>query len=412
MAIKRVYIENMSANGSQGVYLGFARLWFYDKNGTRVESGALLKNNGSVCESEKMYIEANYCLNTSYPVFYGVDTTQPLSTYLNRYLGTSVSVQHWFQVVFKTPVESMSKFSIDVRPYTDCSIDSVFKVSFFDEFDNLLAIYEVDPRLHFREKPKYRIITIETPELLEKPKFFVLQDVQDSGVKNYVIDTVEKSIVPRLWEAEYDRTVSKLNATTQNVYYAPDIVFHENKGLTDYSYHTYYQSATVANGVTNVFFEIYFHKPQLINIFEFSTYEGNYASNLKFTVEALDENMNEWVSFGLFEQDNIAQYTLPRFELDNSNYYHRYKITFINIGTGLQLITNRMNFYTYEGQVREVSIASGEDYKKKGMTTVRRVATNNLKKVITQNNKLTFFDGNIFSKKFDLKTEKIRSITI
>ncbi|MCR8994670.1 hypothetical protein [Brevibacillus laterosporus] len=415
MAIKRVYLENMSISNVQSSYFGFARLWFYDKNGDRIDSGTLLKNHVNLCESEKMYIEGDMAYSSSYPVFNAVDTTLPLSSYDNRYMLSSQHAPHWFQVIFKSPVESLSKFTIDTRPYTDCSIDSVFKVSFYDEFDNLLATYEVDPRPHYREKTKYRIHTIETPELMEKPKFYVLQDVQESGTKNYVIDMIEKSIVPRLWNAEYDRVVSELNTSPayhSNICQA-DNVFGENWGLTDYGDYSYYKSSASPNGIVNVFFEIYFHKPQMINAFEFSIYYGNYGTNLKFAVEALDENANEWILLGFFERDNIAQYTLPRFELSNSNYYHRYKITFINIDTyGLQLTTNRMNFYTYEGQIREVSISSGEDYKKKGMSTLNKILTNNLKKVVTQNNKLSFFEGNIFSKKFNLKNEKIRSITI
>jgi hypothetical protein len=411
LAIKRVKLERLCTHTNN--YVGFGRLWFYDKNGVLYQSGAIVKNDSNLGELDNLYVESTSSVNSSYGAVEAVYTNQAINDYASWVWGSSTKPKdnNWFQVVFKTPLEAISKFQIDVKPYVNTELTGVFVVKFYDEYDNLLAKYEIDPSKFHKNKTKYRILTVTTPELMEKPKYAILQDIQPSGTKNYTIKKVEKDAVPVFWSANYDRVTNKVNASPQYQTYSPESVFNDFK-YKEYTYYTYYHSDVVANGVQNVFFEVTFHKPKLINAFEMWTSANTYTKDLKFVVEALDEKENEWIQLGFYEMEFFPQYDFLKVEFDNVNYYHKYRIKFININNGQPLETNKMRFIEHENLIQEVSISSSEDYKKKGISTFENIVTNNLRKLITQNSKVAFGNGYIFSKRFDLNSEKIRSITI
>lgn len=411
MGIKRVRLENISSSKS---YTVFSNFWFYDKYGVRFDIGDLIKNNTHLQETTNTYLEHYSAYDASnWSLYYGMNSKPEfIDGQYKASLSNSFGVETFAQAIFKTPLEYISKFEIDIHPRSDGCLSSAFYVKFFDENDNLLISYRINPKDYFYEKTQYRKVTIQTPELNEKPKYMVLSEPQDSGgTKNYVIEKRYKEVIPTFHKAEFDDVVAKYEGSPPETEYHFENVFMGYPPRF-YQYHTYFISEKAANGMYNPYIAVRFNEPKMIVAMEYQSYTRGTQTNLNFVIEAYDESKKQWVILHNYDVEVIPEYSTERIEFENHNFYFRYRIRFIKNGTGVKIQTNGIRLYESENILKEVSITNENDYKAKGMRVSERIETNNIKKAVTQSSKVPLGVGSTFAKRFNKNADKIRSITV
>ncbi|TVX86094.1 hypothetical protein [Paenibacillus agilis] len=413
MAIKRVRIENLA---SLDAYVGFSGFWFFDKAGNLIEMGKSLGwNYGHTEQSELAYFDhfASRTTSAQWSIYSGMSTLPEHRDHQN--FASLGAYRHnpdtYAQVVFKTPVDHISKFEIDVKPRHDTSIQSVFTVLFFDENDELIAKYEINPKFYFGEKAQYKKITIDTPELNQKKKYCVLSQKENLIVKNFVIHKREKSVIPLYLSDDYDKIVSKLDATqNETTCYVENIFMGYPQKM--YQDVTYYRSLLVANGAYHPYISVTFTEPKMLCALEMNTAGIDFNVGINFVVEAFNKHEQKWIELHNYDTSIIPELSFLRVDFENNDFYHTYRVRYLYVGTALKKIgMNNINFIESENLVEEITVANQEDYKTKGMNANELYQTNNLRKLVVQSSKVPFGSGNMYSKRFSIK-DNIKSITL